>query len=89
MADENRQREVYIFVLSLQSNRQNFNSIRLVLTLLNFLAAVDILHDFRSYLASLCLGSFSFLLAFRQHIADGKILTISVKVMEIGVEQSF
>lgn len=57
---------------------------RLASTLLNSLVTVDILHDFRSYLASLCLSSTSFLLAFRQHIADGKILIISVKVMVIN-----
>lgn len=57
---------------------------RLASTLLNSLATVDILHDFRSYLASLCLSSPSFSLAFREHIADGKILIISAKVMVIN-----
>ena len=56
---------------------------RLAWTLLNSLATVDILQDFRSYLASLCLSSPSSLLPFRQHIADSKILIISVIVMVI------
>lgn len=51
-------------------------------TLLNSLATVDNLHDFRSYLACLWLSSPSCLLAFRQHIADSKILIISVRVID-------
>lgn len=51
-------------------------------TLLNSLAAVDILHDFRSYLACLWLSSPSCLLAFGQQIADSKILIISVRVID-------
>lgn len=51
-------------------------------TLSNSLATGDILHDFRSYLACLWLSSPSCLLAFRQHIADSKILIISVRVTD-------
>jgi len=54
---------------------------------MNFLARVDVLHNFRSYLASLCLSSPSFFFAFTKHIADSKILIISVKMMPTGVEQ--
>ena len=87
MADKNRQKEVYIFVLSLQSNGQNFNSTKTCVNSVEFPGYSRHLHDFRSYLASLCLSSPSFLLPFRQHIADSKILIISVIVTVIGVEQ--
>lgn len=48
MADKNRQKEIYVFIFSLWSNGQNFNFTKS--TLLNSLATVDILPDFRSYL---------------------------------------
>lgn len=51
-------------------------------TLLNSLATIDILHEFRSYLACLWLSSPSCLLDFRQHIADSKILILSVRVID-------
>lgn len=81
MADKNRWGEVYVFILSLESNRHNIKSTKTCVSSVEFPGYI--LHDSRIYVVSLCLNSPCFLFAFRLHIPDSKMLIIKLIVMKM------